>query len=390
MRNQKAIPQAEAALQKYLAAKKAQEDSDRLIVEMLGPPVDHESQSLIDVPPIEYIPVSAKLIDAEITGFDYVIENIFIKGYQYTLTGSNNHGKTTLMALMIEAITSGGLFAGNRVIQGNVLILSGENVTDTILKFRLLPNTNLDLINIIPLSFDMKQSVEDVLTQIKFCGIKYVAVFVDSAQAYFGRGDMNGNSEILDHFKAMRRFTAIEGNPFVCILAHPVKNPDPSNLVPYGGGSVMNEIDTNLTLITTRDGIATLGIQKKRQPGFADINFALKSEVVKGLMTNFGSPVTSSRFEHIPYVEAAKIEQMNLDDQDVVLMLFDSEIPPSLQNIGKKVWPDLVEGASKSRAKRVISDLCDLRFVEKTTGGKYELTARGRKKIKNIKESTPF
>ena len=60
-----------------------------------------------------------------------------------------------------------------------------------------------------------------------------------------------------------RPLTQIKGNPAVIIAAHPVKNAAADNLIPYGGGAILNEIDGNLTLNMALGGVTELYWQGK-------------------------------------------------------------------------------------------------------------------------------
>ncbi len=48
--------------------------------------------------------------------------------------------------------------------------------------------------------------------------------------------------------RGLRPITQIKGLPAVIVAAHPVKNADKDNLLPYGSGAILNEVDGNLTL----------------------------------------------------------------------------------------------------------------------------------------------
>jgi hypothetical protein len=72
---------------------------------------------------------------------------------------------------------------------------------------------------------------------------------VDTLQAAFDGDDFNKAKQVLDLMRnAFRPLVALHGNPCVVVAAHPTKNADRTSLVPYGGGSIINEIDGNLTL----------------------------------------------------------------------------------------------------------------------------------------------
>jgi hypothetical protein len=51
-----------------------------------------------------------------------------------------------------------------------------------------------------------------------------------------------------EFMRRWRPLTQLSGKPAVVIAAHPAKNATFENLIPYGGGAILNEIDGNLTL----------------------------------------------------------------------------------------------------------------------------------------------
>jgi hypothetical protein len=76
-------------------------------------------------------------------------------------------------------------------------------------------------------------------------------VNIDTLQAGFsaaGAGKFNDNESILAYVMRLRPLTELPGEPSVLMLCHPTKDATEDNLVPYGGGATVNEIDGNLTL----------------------------------------------------------------------------------------------------------------------------------------------
>ena len=51
-----------------------------------------------------------------------------------------------------------------------------------------------------------------------------------------------------EFIRRMRPMTRLPGLPAVVVAAHPVKNATEDQLVPYGSGAILNEVDGNLTL----------------------------------------------------------------------------------------------------------------------------------------------
>jgi len=73
--------------------------------------------------------------------------------------------------------------------------------------------------------------------------------------------------------------TRIRGNPAVIISAHPVKNVGDDNLVPYGAGAILNEVDGNLTLSKSRERVKLHWQGKLRGLDFAPAFYQI--ELVK-------------------------------------------------------------------------------------------------------------
>jgi hypothetical protein len=314
---------------------------------------------------------------ADLKPLEYVIENLLVKGYLYTLTARNNHGKTTLAVLMAATVSKGDNFGANRTKQGRVLLLSGENAYDTDLKLRALGDRiDLDQVDVLDGSFEMRLNWPHILSQNSH--YIYDLVICDSLQSYFVDGDPNSNAEAKEHVKAFRNLSKLPGNPTVVVLAHPVKNPDPSNLVPYGGGSIINEIDTNLTLNLV-DGVATLSHTKLRQSSFPEMKFELVIDELDGMENNFGGKVTSSRFEAIDYVSAQKMEDEAFYAREKLIKALLAG-GGSKSFLARDVFGDDT-GESTSRIQRMINILRKEKIV--TPAGAYALTPHGRKVAKN-------
>lgn len=320
-------------------------------------------------------PISGTLMMEQIKPLDYVVEDIFARGYVYTLTAKNNHGKSTLMALLTKCITEGKNFGSLRTERGRILILSGENTPDTLLKFKAI-GCDPDMFDIVDQAYEIRANVAD---QIEALEHEYAGIFIDSNQAYFGDGDQNSNSDALGHAQAFRRLTKARGAPFVCVLSHPKMNFDEDNMIPYGGGSFMNEIDGNLTLKLS-NGLAELSHTKLRQPSFDEVDFKLRVHEFEGMKNNFGKSTTSTIFDAISS-DAAFVEQ----HQDEVikhkfLVEHKASKKPSAGDLGDKYFTNPIEpeepnfAARKKRAQRIIERL----IAEKLLTKSLNLTKSGR------------
>ena len=68
--------------------------------------------------------------------------------------------------------------------------------------------------------------------------------------------------QMVGFLRSLRPITELAHKPTILIPAHPTKNAGDDQLVPYGGGGILNEIDGNLTLSLKGD-IVTLHYQDK-------------------------------------------------------------------------------------------------------------------------------
>ena len=321
------------------------------------------------------IPKSAQDYLDNLEPFEYIVENLIVKGDFYTLTARNNHGKSTLATLLMAAVSKGEDFGNLRTIKGRVLFLSGENTNDAILKLKALGSRiNLSQVDIVGSSFEIRKHADFYQT----LGQSYSLVIVDSNQSYFGQGDMNGNGDQMSHAKAFRKLTEIEGKPAVVVLSHPIKSAERDNLLPYGGGSFYNEIDSNLTLWLDGD-IGTFHHLKLRQPSFAPMNFKLNVVELEGMVTNFGTPVTSTVFESMSEAQATKISNDYYDQRKQIMQTLKSG-GASKSGLARAVLGS-EDSAALSKIGRHITKLRELKYV--TPEGEYRLTKRGRDYLQN-------
>jgi hypothetical protein len=117
---------------------------------------------------------------------------------------------------------------------------------------------------------DMHLPRPEIMLQLQHDGKEngpFCLICYDTFQAGFSGGQFNENADILKHAQEIRELTSLPGNPAVLVAAHPVKNATKDNLLPYGGGAFINELDGNITL-WSEDGTIELGWTKVRGPEF--------------------------------------------------------------------------------------------------------------------------
>lgn len=194
-----------------------------------------------------YIPIS------------YTIEGVLPSGYVYGVTAKRGGGKTAFLIGATLAIIKGNpTILGTEVQQGRVAYVVKENPDD--FRMKLAVNcylhgvTHLDLNNGLLVLDGRTDAPESIVEKLKIDAEEYgpfQLVCYDTFQAGFsgvGGAEFNSNAEVLTFILRLRPIAEIAGKPSLLIAFHPTKNASEDDLVPYGGGSIINELDGNLSL----------------------------------------------------------------------------------------------------------------------------------------------
>jgi hypothetical protein len=193
-------------------------------------------------------------------------------------------------------------------------------------------------------------------------------VCYDTFQAGFSGKDFNNNAETLDHAKNLRELTTLPGNPSVLVACHPVKNPSRDNLEPYGGGSVMNEFDGNMTL-WNEGGSIELAWNKVRGPEFEPRSFRIELLGSPDILDNKG------RQPQLPVMRP--MSQQTVDDRRTASDADDLRLLHLLRDQPTTSQGGIAStlGWYKSKVNRKLRDLTSGGYVHCALG-KYALTAK--------------
>jgi hypothetical protein len=184
----------------------------------------------------------------------YAIEPLLRTSSLYALTAKTGHGKTAFLVVAGLAIATGRPdVLGLEVTRGRVAFLTFENPDDVRMRFRIaayLLNIDLDEISDSIVVLDIRIKPEKVLAKIKTLADDdpFTLVIIDTFAAFFDGNDTNDATQGGEFMRRIRPLTKIGGLPSVVVAAHPVKNASEDNLLPYGSGAILNEVDGNLTL----------------------------------------------------------------------------------------------------------------------------------------------
>jgi hypothetical protein len=310
----------------------------------------------------------------------YVIDGVLPSGCIYSLTGKRGTGKTAfLLSAAMAIITGRDNLIGFPVEYGRVAYIALENPTD--IRMKLAINAFAD--NVYPKDLDErmaiidgrlppKEIVEQLSADIEESG-EFQIVLFDTFQAGFTGSDFNNNAEVLAFTRELRALTELRGNPAVLVAAHPPKTASEDDLVPYGGGAIMNELDGNLTLWAS-DGQIKFGWNKVRGPEFEARYFRIDKVSSPDILDNHGRQILLPVFRPIS-VEAVEERAEHEIDAKLALLRAMAAAPAGSQ----RDWAAAI-GKGQSRVNGYLQKLKNEKLVEVVLG-KWRITAKGEKEL---------
>jgi hypothetical protein len=219
---------------------------------------------------------------AEYVPLAYAIEGIIRTNTLYCLTAKPGGGKTGFMVLAALAIATGRAdILGIEVVKGRVLYLAGENPDDVRMRFMIacyLLNIDMLVIGDGVVIRDKRDKPEAVLKEIdrRFKADPtqtFAAIFIDTFGSYFDGANVSDPVEAGEFTRRLRPFTKVPGLPAIVVGTHPIKNATEFQLIPYGAGSILGEIDGNLTMWKEGNLTTLHWLDKLRGLDFAPIPF---------------------------------------------------------------------------------------------------------------------
>ena len=329
-------------------------------------------------------PVAFKTLAAfvkEYSPLDHTIEPIVRGGSLYTLTAKTGAGKTALMVVMALAVATGCRDILNLdVITGRVAYLTAENPDDARMRFMIacyLLNIDFAAIADRIVILDRREKPEDICASLAKLAEEepFALVLVDTLAAFFDGKDINSAVEGGEFLRRLRPLTRITGLPTVVVAAHPVKNADQNNLVPYGSGAILNEVDGNLTLWKEPEtGLVSLHHQGKlRGLEFEPMLFRLEITGPPDVLDAKGRQVQLPTLRPSSAEAAEEREKISVN-RDVALLKAMRDNPGG----SIRAWATAA-GIHRSSAERTLNRLAtpkEGKLVEKTLG-KWMLTPAG-------------
>jgi hypothetical protein len=341
----------------------------------------HEPAAMIGNKPFEPAAIfkTARDFCAEFVPPSYAIEPFVRSGSIYTVTAKTGSGKTALLNTTALAVATGrNDILGRDVAKGRVAYIAAENPDD--LRMRLMVSAWLFNIDIAEISenlliMDQRCKPEELIIRLKSeqkTGGPFTLIMIDTLAAFFDGSDANDNVQAGEFIRRLRPMTQLDGHPSVLVAAHPVKNATDDNLVPYGGGAILNEVDGNLTLSKSDGGAIKMHWQGKLRgvefdPLFFRIELASSPDVIDAKGRQVQLPVMRPATE--ADAEQREEAEINVDVALLRAMLAD---PGGSQ----ADWAQRI-GRAKSIVNRKLKKLERSRLVEQILN-RWTITARGK------------
>ena len=308
----------------------------------------------------------------------WVIEGILQRGYIYALTAQTGNAKTAIALLICELIGSNADYpklGEHDVTKGNVLYLVGENVDDV--KQRLVGATygkdcrwRVTWANGV---FNISDSFEQLHTICHKMTGGVSLVIVDTSAAYYEGEDENDNTDFGGWARLLRELTKLPDKPCVLVLCHPKKwVNDAGELLPRGGGAFIAEIDGNLTLKKTDEGLVELSHNKMRGPGFDPMLFKLEKFTNDALNDPDSEKQNWTVRAIVAPAEEAEVQISRLrDDEDCCMVAYLAVPGMPFSNLNE-VWG----WSGTARPARAFERLKAAKLAEKQRN-KWQLTNKG-------------
>jgi hypothetical protein len=329
-----------------------------------------------------------------IAGFvppDYLIDGLVQRRFVYSLTAPTGTGKTAIALLLTACVALGRSVGEYQLDRGRVLYLAGENPDDVRMRWLAMADAmDFDIrtidVHFLPGVFKLSEISGRIKAEIDKIG-PVALIVVDTSAAYFEGTEENANVEMGLHARRMRSLVNMPGGPCVVVACHPVKNADPNNLLPRGGGAFIAEVDGNLTL-SKSDTVVTLHWQGKfRGPDFAPIPFVLSSATTETLKDSKGRTIPTVIAKAMSERERNDAEANSRSDEDLLLIGIHENERASFAGLATALgWFDGKGQPYKARVQRCVNRLRKGGFV-KDVRGSLSLSEKGKSEAIRAKQN---
>jgi len=335
-------------------------------------------------PPL--IQSSAQFV-ASFTPPDYLIDGVLQRGFMYSFTGRTGSGKTAIALLIAASVALGRAIGPYAVERGRVLYLAGENDIDVRMRWIGLAehlgfdSTRID-VHFTTGTFKISGLMETVRKEVNALG-GVTLVVVDTSAVFFEGKDINDNTQQIEHLKRLRALTELPGSPCVLVLCHPVKNASDDQLIPYGGGAQINEVDGNLTCRKQDTTSEVHWLGKFRGPDFAPVSFQLLPIASPDLVDSKGRNIPTVVARHLSEADKQDLDLAARTRQDALLAAIAEQPGASLNDLARSLgWFRPNGEPYKMLVTRTLDPLKAAKLVQVDRNGPT-LTDKGEKALKS-------
>jgi hypothetical protein len=314
---------------------------------------------------------------------DYLIDGILQRRFCYSITGKTGSGKTAVVLLASAHVGIGRSIGNIEVAAGRVLYFAGENPDDIRMRWiALAQHVGFDIetiqVSFIAGVFKISQFKARIEQEIRESG-DVALVVVDTGAAFFEGDDANSNTQQIAHARLLRSLVALPGGPCVLALCHPVKNATRDNLIPYGGGGFINEMDGNLTC--WNDGsVEVHWLGKFRGPDFAPLSFLMRT-VTNERLKDSGRLIPTVVAEYLSDTAQEELTKVARGQDEMLLAEIDRNPKASRADLARALGWSMKNGEPhKMMVQRGITRLREFKLIT-VEHDRISLTDKGRKKL---------
>jgi hypothetical protein len=331
--------------------------------------------------PPKPIPKTAADFCREYVPLSYAVDQIVRSRSVYTLTAKTGAGKTALMVAIALAVATGRKdILEIDVEKGSVIYLAFENPDDLRMRLMIAATTlgiDFEDLGRTLLILDARAKPEKILETLRILQNQPLAlILADTFAAWFDGEDINDNVQGGEFVRRARALTSLPGNPTLIIAAHPIKSARDDQLVPYGGGAILNEVDGNLTLNRVA-GIVSLHWQGKlRGVEFERRQFRFKISHNEKILDAKGREVSLPVI--VPASDVA-VETHQAVETDLNTKLLQAML--AKPDGSQADWGMAIGGKDKSIVNRRLQKLKSEKLAESLLG-RWRVTSKGVKALK--------
>ncbi len=318
---------------------------------------------------------------------DFLVDGVLERGKLYTMTANTGHGKTCVLSALALAVAAGrNDVLGLNVEKGRVVYATFENPDDFRVKLMasmFAHGCDLESLDGFFEVIDMNATPDAITKRLQNeDGEPYALLVIDTLQAAFTGDDSNNNDEVKKFILRYRAMRNLPGKPAVIIAAHPIKSATREQLVPYGGGSVLNEIDGNLALWLSGSICEMFKFRKWRGMDFGSKFFQLEGASNPAIRDTKGNilslPVAKARTPEQAAERQATEATKTESAAAALLSAIAAQPQASLADLS------VVMGMPKATLGRRVKQLIDDKLLT-DDGSKKTLTRRGLKIVATAK-----